>query len=92
VKSFSGDLKAGLPGAIGLEDFSGNQSWVGLYPQFVKGSIIDAEWRKMIIPLNMILKQNPGLDISSIKQMIFTLESEGNIGIDNIKWIRYEQQ
>jgi hypothetical protein len=24
--------------------------------------------------------------------MIFTLESEGNIGIDNIKWIRYEQQ
>jgi hypothetical protein len=46
----------------------------------------------MVIPLSMILKQNPGLDISAIKQMIFTLESEGNIGIDNIKWIRYEQQ
>lgn len=92
VKSFSGDLKAGLPGALGLEDFSGNQSWVGLYPQFVQGNVIDAQWRKMVIPLSLILKQNSGLDISAIKQMIFTLESEGNIGIDNIKWIRYEQQ
>lgn len=90
VRSFGGELKSGLPGAIGLEDFSGNQSWVGLYPNFIQGGKIDDQWRTMKIPLSMILKQNSNLDVSTIKQMIFTLEAEGNIGIDNIKWIRNE--
>jgi hypothetical protein len=38
----------------------------------------------MQIPLADILAQNPEIDATAIKQLIFTLESEGEIGIDEM--------
>lgn len=85
VKSFSAKpLKAGLPGALGFEDFAGNQSFVGLYGKYVSGGAIGKDWVAMQIPLKDILAQNPEIDATSIKQLIFTLESEGEIGIDEM--------
>jgi hypothetical protein len=85
VKSYSNKpLKAGLPGALGFEDFAGNQSFVGMYGKYVLGGAIGKEWVAMQIPLKDILAQNPEIDATSIKQLIFTLESEGEIGIDEM--------
>jgi hypothetical protein len=77
-------LKAGLPGALGFEDFSGNQSFVGMLGKYVSGGMIGQEWTQFEIPLADILSQNSDLDPTAIKQMIITLESEGEIGIDDI--------
>ena len=85
LKNFGGKpLKAGLPGALGFEDFSGNQSYVGLFGKYVEGGAIGSDWVTMRIPLADIVSQNPDLDVTAIKQMIITLESEGNIGLDEI--------
>jgi hypothetical protein len=85
VKSYSGKpLKTGLPGALGFEDFAGNQSFVGMFGKYVVGGAIGKEWVAMQIPLKDILAQNPEIDATAIKQLIFTLESEGEIGIDEM--------
>ncbi len=77
-------LKSGLPGALGFEDFSGNQSFVGMFGKYAKDGMIGQTWTAFEIPLRDIIAQNPDLDITAIKQMIITLESEGEIGIDDI--------
>jgi hypothetical protein len=92
VKSLNGPLKAGLPGAVGLEDFSGNQSWVGLFSKYVAGGVIDKDWVKIQIPLNDLLVQNRDLDITAIKQVIFTLEAEGDILMDEIKIVKRDEK
>lgn len=85
VKNFGGKpLKSGLPGALGFEDFAGNQSFVGMFGKYVTGGAIGSDWVMMQIPLADILAQNPEIDATAIKQLIFTLESEGEIGIDEM--------
>ena len=85
VKNFGGKpLKSGLAGDLGFEDFAGNQSFVGIFGKYVSGGAIGNDWVMMQIPLADILAQNPEIDATAIKQLIFTLESEGEIGIDEM--------
>lgn len=92
IKSLQGVMKSGLPGAIGFEDFSGNQSWVGLFKEYVKGGLIKEDWTQMQIPLSDIIVQNKELDVTSIKQVIFTWEGEGDILIDEIKIVKRDEK
>ena len=52
--------------------------------KYVSGGMIGQDWTQFEIPLADILSQNADLDPTAIKQMIITLESEGEIGIDDI--------
>jgi hypothetical protein len=88
VKSLTGPMKSGLPGAVGFEDFSGNQSWVGLFKTYVQNGVIDQEWVRVQIPLSDLIAQNKDVDVTSIKQVIFTLEAEGDILLDEIKIVK----
>jgi uncharacterized protein YneF (UPF0154 family) len=55
-----------------------------MFGKYVVGGAIGKEWVAMQIPLKDILAQNPEIDATAIKQLIFTLESEGEIGIDEM--------
>ena len=91
IKSLNGPMKSGLPGAVGFEDFSGNQSWVGLFKKYVQGGVIDSEWVKFQIPLSDLMVQNKEVDMTAIKQVIFTLEAEGDVLIDEIKIVKRDE-
>jgi len=91
VKSLNGPMKSGLPGAVGMEDFAGNQSWVGLFKKYVENGVIDQEWVKLQIPLADLMGQNKDVDATAIKQVIFTLEAEGDILLDEIKIVKRDE-
>ncbi len=91
VKSLNGPMKSGLPGAVGMEDFGGNQSWVGLFKKYVQGGVIDQDWVKLQIPLSDLMSQNKEVDNTAIKQIIFTLEAEGDVLIDEIKIVKRDE-
>ena len=84
-------MKSGLPGAVGFEDFSGNQSWVGMFKTYVQNGVIDQQWVRVQIPLSDLIAQNKDVDVTSIKQVIFTLEAEGDILLDEIKIVKRDE-
>ena len=77
----------GLPWAIGFEDFSGNQKWIGVTEQWVVNGPIQSEWRQVLIPLSAFSLENSTVDFYSIKQLMLQFESNGNVFIDNIEMI-----
>jgi hypothetical protein len=83
VKTNGKPLKE-LPWAIGMEDFSGNQQWVGFAAEYVvKGPITD-KFTQVLIPLEKFRLLNGKVDVYSIKQLIIQFESSGEVIIDNI--------
>lgn len=90
VKSNSGDLKTGLPWAIGFEDFSDGQAWTGVTRDCVPAGIITAEWTQVIVPLDNFPFAQNDVDASAIKQLIFQFESSGKVCVDEISIIPFE--
>jgi hypothetical protein len=67
-----------------MEDFSGNQQWVGFAAEYViKGPISD-KFTQVLIPLERFRLLNGKVDVYSIKQLIIQFESSGEVIIDNI--------
>ena len=90
VKSLAGDLKSGLPWAIGFEDFSDGQAWTGVTKDCVVGGIITGEWTQIQVPLDNFPFEQNDVDASAIKQVILQFESSGKVCIDEISIIPFE--
>ena len=80
---------AGLPWAVGFEDFNGSQAWTGVTTGFIEGGIIKEEWTQVRIPLSAFPFEERDVDLSIIKQLIVQFESSGKVWIDDIKIIPY---
>lgn len=78
-----------LPWAIGLEDFSESQAWLGMTKNAIKADNITTEWTRIELPLSEFNWDEQNADASSIKQIIFNLEGEGEIYMDEIKIVPY---
>jgi Carbohydrate family 9 binding domain-like len=91
VKSLTGDMKS-LPWAVGFEDFAGEQAWTGFAPANIQGGVINDQWTNVIVPLNNFPFDARQVDVSSIKQIIFQFESEGDVIMDDIKIVPYQVQ
>lgn len=89
VKSLSGDLKSGLPWAIGFEDFSDGQAWTGVTKDCVVGGVITGEWTQIQVPLDNFPFEQNDVDASAIKQLILQFESSGKVCIDEISIIPF---
>jgi hypothetical protein len=88
VKADQGEF-SGLPWALGMEDFSGAQAWLGLTGKYVKGGKVTTDWNEFVIPLADFLFENWNMDGSSVKQLIFQFESSGTVYIDEIEIVPY---
>lgn len=87
VKSKKGTI-TGLPWAVGFEDFSGTQAWSGVTGSAIIGSVIrDDAWAEVHIPLQNFQFEAKGVEVSSIKQLIFQFESSGKVWIDEIQLV-----
>lgn len=89
VKSLSGD-RTSLPWAVGLEDFTAAQAWLGLGANTVKGDGIGSEWTRIEVPFSEFNWEQEGADPSNIKQVIINLNADGEVFIDEVRIVPYE--
>jgi Carbohydrate family 9 binding domain-like len=89
IKSLTGPMK-NIPWAIGFEDFSNSQAWVGVDRKFIQGPISNEAWTQVIIPLNRFPFEAYDVDLTTIKQVIFQFESNGQVLVDNIQIIAHQ--
>lgn len=71
-----------LPLALGIEDHSNRQTWIGFSPGFIENGVITRAWTKVTIPLQLFNFDEEVIDASSIKQLIVQFEAAGSIDID----------
>lgn len=75
----------GLPWAMCLEDYSGNQAWAGVFSQFIDGNKITENWTRVQIPLTAFDTEQFDADLSIVKQLLIQFEADGQVYIDDIK-------
>jgi hypothetical protein len=77
--------RAGLPWAVGLEDYAGGQAWLGMNKNVIKADKITTNWTRIEMPLSEFNWDEQQADASNIKQIIFNLEADGEIFLDEIQ-------
>jgi hypothetical protein len=88
VRNVQGE-RSNLPWAIGLEDFTGRQAWLGMNTAAIKGENIGTEWVQIELPLSEFNWHEQGANPANIKQIIFNLEADGEIYMDEIRIAPY---
>lgn len=78
-----------LPWAIGLEDFTGAQAWLGMQKAAVKAESISEEWTRIELPLSEFNWIEQAANASNIKQIIFQLEADGELYMDEVRIVPY---
>jgi hypothetical protein len=79
-----------LPWAIGIEDFTGSQAWLGMTTNAIKAENISTTWTRIELPLSEFNWAEQNANPSSVKQIIFNMEGEGEIYMDEIKIVPYK--
>ncbi len=87
VKSVKGSFK-NFPVAFALEDYSGVQCYYGFREELASGIFNDSTWTAVTIPLTKFDFEGKKFDTEKVKQFIIQLEGDGNIYLDNIKFIK----
>lgn len=82
----------GLPVVLTLEDYSGNMAWSYVGSSYFERYYLDEEWQKVEIPLRTFDLNEDGLDITNVKQLMFELQQSGNIYLDDIQLVEYEEK
>jgi len=82
--------RGNLPWAIGLEDFSGGQAWLGMSTNAVKAEKIGTNWTRIELPLSEFNWLEQNADASNIKQIIFNMEADGEIYMDEVRIVPYK--
>jgi hypothetical protein len=75
----------GLPWAMCLEDYSGNQAWAGVFSQFIDGNKITENWTRVQIPFTAFDTEQFDADLSIVKQLLIQFEADGQVYIDDIR-------
>lgn len=91
VRSKKGVLKS-LPLAASLEDFGGNQVWIGFNSKVMPlDGVKDNEWSFVTLPLADFEWENAQyMDISNVKQLIVQFEGSGDLFVSEIKIIPFK--
>lgn len=78
-----------LPWAIGLEDYSGASAWLGMNGRALMADKVTTEWSRVVLPLSEFNWEEQDCNASEIKQIIFQLEADGEVYLDEIKIVPY---
>jgi hypothetical protein len=87
VKSVKGSF-SNFPVAFAFEDYGGVQSYFGFQKQLASGTFNDSTWTSVTIPLSKFDFSKSDFNIENVKQFMIQLEGDGDIYLDNIKFIR----
>jgi hypothetical protein len=86
VKSVKGSF-TNLPVAFAFEDYGGVQTFYGFNKTLVTQTFNDSTWTSVTIPLSNFNFTKNDFNIESVKQFMIQLEGDGDIYLDNIKFI-----
>ncbi len=86
VKPVEGSF-SNLPVALGFEDFSGKQAWLGFGPRAVVSEKAENGWTRIEFPLSEFNWAEQGANPANIKQLIIQLEAVGAFYFDEIKMV-----
>jgi hypothetical protein len=87
VKSVKGSF-TNLPVAFAFEDYGGIQSFYGFQKPLASGTFNDSTWTSVTIPLSKFDFKKNDFNIETVKQFMIQLEGDGDIYLDNIKFIK----
>ncbi len=90
VKSVKGSFK-NLPVAFAFEDYSGIQNYYGFRYELAAGEFNDQTWTTVTIPLSKFELDTKDFNLEKVKQFMIQLEGEGDIYLDNIRFITLQQ-
>ena len=79
-----------LPWAFGIEDYNGNQSWIGFKKEFLSKPTINQKWTGLLIPLNVFPIIENDVDLTATKQLIIQLFAAGEIELKSIRLVPYK--
>lgn len=78
-----------LPLALGIEDHSNQQIWIGFSAGFIENGVITKEWTKITIPLQLFNFEDEKFDGSNVKQLIIQFEASGQLEVDAIELVPF---
>lgn len=90
VKAVKGSFK-NLPVAFAFEDYSGVQNYYGFRYELAAGEFNDKTWTTVTIPLSKFELETKDFNLEKVKQFIIQLEGDGDIYLDNIRFITLKQ-
>ncbi len=74
-----------LPWAFGMEDYNGNQCWIGFKKEFLSKPTINQTWTTLLVPLNAFPISENDVDLTATKQLIIQLFAAGEIELKSIQ-------
>ena len=86
VKAVKGSFK-NLPVAFAFEDYSGVQAYYGFRYELAAGEFNDKTWTAVTIPLSKFELDTKDFNLEKVKQFVIQLEGDGDIYLDNIRFI-----
>jgi hypothetical protein len=87
VKSANGSFN-NFPVAFAFEDYNGVQAYYGYEKTLSTGKFNDSTWTSVTIPISKFNFKAKDFNVESVKQFLIQLEGDGDIYLDNIKFIR----
>lgn len=78
-----------LPLALGIEDHSNQQVWIGFSAGFIENGVITKDWTKITIPLQLFNFEDENFDGSNVKQLIIQFEASGQLEVDAIELVPF---
>ena len=90
VKAVKGSFK-NLPVAFAFEDYSGVQAYYGFRYELASGEFNDKTWTAVTIPLSKFELDTKDFNLEKVKQFVIQLEGDGDIYLDNIRFITLKQ-
>ena len=85
----------GLPIVLTLEDYSGGMGFAYTDNKYFERPFIDEEWQTITVPLAHFDIAAPGakaLDPTNVKQLMFELQQQGSIYVDDVELVWYEPE
>lgn len=92
VRSLNGESFTNLPWAFGIEDYSGQQAWLGYNTSFLQTKAITREWSKVQIPLSLFPFAEQDIDLTVVKQLLIQVFAEGSIEIKKIHLVPFSKK
>lgn len=91
IRSTGEDL-SNLPWAFGIEDYSGEQAWLGYNKKFLRAEKISKEWTKVEMPLPYFPFEANEVNLRNVKQLLIQVFATGTIEIKSIQLIPFSRQ
>jgi len=89
VRATDDDPLLNLPWAFGIEDYSGEQAWLGFNRKFLRSEKISKEWTRVEVPLSSFPFETTDINLRNVKQLLVQVFASGKAEIKSVRLIPF---